>query len=273
MSDTSGDSKLQIHFARTAAVGALVAALVAPTASLAVEYTAARKLGRGVAGMTLGFLEVPGNMVALSRESGPATGIPLGFALGLGKLVARELIGVYEFLSAPFSAPAGFVPILEPEFPWDYFESSSAPAYSFTSSGRRALEQIPGVVVSREASGLRIRLPSDLLFETGRSALSPSAKARLSKVASALREHPASRVSVQGFTDSTGGLTINMLLSEARAAAVRNYLMEQGIAPTRISSAGYGAQRPIASNDTSQGRQSNRRVELELRTPDVAAFD
>ncbi len=112
------------------AIGAvLVAALLAPSLSQAVEYTAARKAGRGLAAMTTGFLEIPGNMVAETRKHGAGGGIPFGFVLGLGKVVIRELIGVYEFVTAPLEAPAGFKPIIEPEFPWGYFdEPHSAPA-------------------------------------------------------------------------------------------------------------------------------------------------
>jgi putative exosortase-associated protein (TIGR04073 family) len=102
--------------------------LSTPAMSHTVEYTAARKAGRGLAAMTTGFLEIPGNMVAESRKHGAGAGIPLGFVFGIGQLVVRELVGVYEFLSAPFEAPAGFKPIIEPEFPWDYFEESGAHA-------------------------------------------------------------------------------------------------------------------------------------------------
>jgi putative exosortase-associated protein (TIGR04073 family) len=116
--------KLNLHHIAMCAV--LVGILTIPTLSQAIEYTAARKAGRGLAAMTTGFLEIPGNMVAVTRESGPGMGMTLGFALGLGKLVVRELVGVYEFLSCPFEAPAGFKPIIDPEFPWDYFEEGRA---------------------------------------------------------------------------------------------------------------------------------------------------
>ena len=110
---------------RLLAVSAFVVAVwLVPSPSLA--QTAPRKFLRGLAGMTAGFLEVPGNMVAETRSKGPAEGIPLGFAKGLGMIVVRELVGVYEFLSAPFPAPAGYRPIIEPEFPWDYFDESSS---------------------------------------------------------------------------------------------------------------------------------------------------
>jgi putative exosortase-associated protein (TIGR04073 family) len=77
--------------------------------------------------MTCGFLEVPGNVVDETRRRGPGYGFTLGFAVGLGKIVVRELVGVYEFVTAPFPLPAGFQPIIEPEFPWGYFESRPAP--------------------------------------------------------------------------------------------------------------------------------------------------
>ena len=88
--------------------------------------TAARKVGRGLAAMTTAFLEVPGNMVAETRAHGAGEGIPLGFAKGLGMIVPRVLVGVWEFVSAPFPLPEGYRPILEPEFPWSYFEGGSA---------------------------------------------------------------------------------------------------------------------------------------------------
>src|SRR5207302_2981631 len=83
----------------------LLVLLAAPPAS---AETAGRKFLRGFAGMTTAFLEVPGNMVAETRTHGPAEGLPLGFAKGLGMIIPRVLVGVYEFLSAPFPAPADF---------------------------------------------------------------------------------------------------------------------------------------------------------------------
>lgn len=93
----------------------------------ATGQTAGRKFVRGLAGMTTAYLEVPGNMAAETRRRGPAGGLPLGFALGCGKIVPRVLVGVYEFLSAPFPAPSRYRPILEPEFPWGYFERAEPP--------------------------------------------------------------------------------------------------------------------------------------------------
>jgi len=102
----------------------MLLALVMTAAGNAWADTAARKAGRGLAAMTTGFLEVPGNVVVESRRSGPAVGITYGFVKGLGGIVVRELVGVYEFVTAPFPVPAGYEPILTPEFPWGYFDES-----------------------------------------------------------------------------------------------------------------------------------------------------
>lgn len=104
--------------------GALALAVFAAAPDASAQ-SAARKLGRGLAAMTTSFLEVPGNMVAAERGRGPAEGLPVGFAIGCGMIVPRVLVGVYEFLTAPFPLPAGFRPILKPEFPWSYFEDPS----------------------------------------------------------------------------------------------------------------------------------------------------
>jgi putative exosortase-associated protein (TIGR04073 family) len=95
-----------------------VTSLIAPDAE---AQSAARKFGRGLAGMTCGFLELPGNIVQETQRQG-AIGVPIGLAYGVGMIVTRELTGVYEFLTAPFPIPEGFRPILTPEYPWGYFQ-------------------------------------------------------------------------------------------------------------------------------------------------------
>ena len=112
-------------------VGATLAAtvlafglLTAPTAALAEpEYTSARKVGRGLANFSLGFLAIPGHLIIESKNRGAATGLPLGFAIGIGWFVTTEVVGVWEFISSPFEVPEGFKPLIEPEYPWDYFDA------------------------------------------------------------------------------------------------------------------------------------------------------
>src|SRR5262245_19477790 len=93
--------------ARRIACAALVAAMLALPGTAAAQ-SAARKVGRGLAAMTTGFLEVPGNIVRVNNERGPGWGFTLDFVQGLGMIVVRELVGVYEFVTAPLEVPSGF---------------------------------------------------------------------------------------------------------------------------------------------------------------------
>jgi len=101
---------------------ALVLCLATPGLASARTWSSASKFSRGVTNMALGVLAWPGEMAQESKERGPAVGIPLGFVTGLGWFAAREIVGVYEFLTCVFEAPPGFRPILRPEYPWQYFE-------------------------------------------------------------------------------------------------------------------------------------------------------
>ena len=106
------------------AAATLVGLSVLP--SVAMADTAVDKLGRGLAGMTTGFLELPGNIVAESRDRGGTAGATIGFAKGIGMIPVRELVGVYEFVTAPLPIPDDYRPVLHPEYPWDYFEGASS---------------------------------------------------------------------------------------------------------------------------------------------------
>ena len=100
----------------------IMAAILLLSATTNIQAdTAAQKFGRGLAGMTCGFLEVPGNIVKDTQAEG-AVGFPIGLFKGVGMLVSRELVGVYEFITAPFPIPANYRPILSPEYPWSYFK-------------------------------------------------------------------------------------------------------------------------------------------------------
>jgi len=108
---------------------ALVATLAAAPACAEEDAEGALgKAGRGLAAVATGLLEVPGNVVASTRERGAAVGVPLGLAKGLGMTVVRELVGVYELVTAPVPAPDDYAPILQPEYPWSYFGEREEPA-------------------------------------------------------------------------------------------------------------------------------------------------
>ncbi|HPA81516.1 MAG TPA: OmpA family protein, partial [Thermoanaerobaculales bacterium] len=119
------------------------------------------------------------------------------------------------------------------------------------------------------ARGMIVNLP-DILFDVNQSTLKPEAKLVIAKLAGILLIMQDLNLRVEGHTDATGPHDYNLRLSEARALSVVQFLSEQGIAPPRMVSDGYGPDRPIASNDTSEGRKSNRRVEIVIAEGAVA---
>jgi OOP family OmpA-OmpF porin len=86
----------------------------------------------------------------------------------------------------------------------------------------------------------------------------------LDEVAQLLAKNPTARLNIEGHTDSTGSIQLNQQLSQSRADAVKNYLVQKGIDPVRLNASGYGSSRPIVSNASPEGRRKNRRVELKL---------
>jgi outer membrane protein OmpA-like peptidoglycan-associated protein len=103
---------------------------------------------------------------------------------------------------------------------------------------------------------------SDVLFDTGKFSLKPGAREKLAKVAGILIAYPGLNIEVDGYTDNVGGDEMNLKLSENRANAVRNYLVEQSVVSNSVSAKGFGNTLPVSSNDNASGRQENRRVEL-----------
>lgn len=109
--------------------------------------------------------------------------------------------------------------------------------------------------------GMTISL-GDVLFDTGKAQLKPGGSREVRKLAQFLREHPQRNVSIEGFTDSQGSDEYNQSLSERRAEAVKRELVDSGIPEQNISSKGFGEEYSVADNNTSAGRQMNRRVEI-----------
>ncbi len=124
--------------------------------------------------------------------------------------------------------------------------------------------QASGVSVARNGNDIILNMPNEVTFRTDEAALSGRAMQVLSSVALVGKEFNRTRLNVLGHTDNTGSEQHNIKLSQRRADSVAAYLMNQGIAPSRISSYGYGYSRPIASNATEAGRAQNRRVEIVL---------
>jgi outer membrane protein OmpA-like peptidoglycan-associated protein len=102
-------------------------------------------------------------------------------------------------------------------------------------------------------------------FDTGKTTITKDSEEALAAIISILDEYPNAKFTVEGHTDSVGSDQNNKRLSEARALSVKSYLVENGVDEFRLSSAGFGEERPVASNDTRSGKAENRRVEINLK--------
>jgi outer membrane protein OmpA-like peptidoglycan-associated protein len=126
----------------------------------------------------------------------------------------------------------------------------------------RLLQQFNLILETRDtARGLVVNM-SDVLFDSGKFTLRPLAREKLAKISGIVLAYPSLKLAVEGNTDSVGTEAFNQQLSEQRAEGVRSYLTQQGVPESSTTAMGFGKTRPIASNDTSEGRQQNRRVEL-----------
>ncbi|MGA9306826.1 MAG: OmpA family protein [Candidatus Sulfotelmatobacter sp.] len=128
----------------------------------------------------------------------------------------------------------------------------------------RLLQQLNSILATRDSARGLIANMSDVLFRSGSFELLPGARERLAKVSGIVLAYPSLHVAIEGHTDSVGSDDYNQQLSERRAQAVRDYFVQQGISSTSVEAHGYGKTEPIATNDTPEGRQQNRRVELIL---------
>ena len=128
---------------------------------------------------------------------------------------------------------------------------------------RRKLEGT-GVRVVRNGDQIELIMPGNITFDTDQASIKSSFTGVLESVGLVLKEFDKTVIQIDGHTDSTGGDSYNQMLSERRASSVRDFLLNQGIAPARTRATGYGERYPVASNETAAGREQNRRVELTL---------
>lgn len=126
----------------------------------------------------------------------------------------------------------------------------------------KLLQQLNAALDTRDSVRGLIISVSDVLFESGKYALKPEAREKLARVSGILLAYPGLKIEVDGYTDDIGSDQSNQMLSEERALAVSDYLTSQGVPAESIAVKGFGKANPIASNDTPEGRQQNRRVEL-----------
>jgi outer membrane protein OmpA-like peptidoglycan-associated protein len=123
-------------------------------------------------------------------------------------------------------------------------------------------QEVPGATVTRIGEGIQVTFASHLLYDVDSDVILSTAATNLRALAGSLDRFPGTDVLIVGHTDATGATAHNQALSERRATAASSYLASQGVATSRLQTAGRGELEPIESNDTESGRSSNRRVEI-----------
>ncbi len=130
-------------------------------------------------------------------------------------------------------------------------------------SGPASNNGCPAAAVGPTITATKIELHQKIFFDTGKATLKPASEQLLDKVADLLKQNPQVKlIRIEGHTDSRGNPKRNLILSQRRAEAVRQYMISKGVAPDRLQAVGYGDTRPIAPNNTRKGRAANRRVEF-----------
>jgi len=126
------------------------------------------------------------------------------------------------------------------------------------------LKKVKGANVQREGDKLVVRFNSAILFDTGKARLKPASEKDLSEFASVLKQYQETNLVVEGHTDNVGKKAKNKKLSTTRADSVIGFLDKQGVVRTRMTAVGYADDRPVGDNKTEEGRQANRRVEIQI---------
>jgi outer membrane protein OmpA-like peptidoglycan-associated protein len=187
-------------------------------------------------------------------QKGVAIGAGTGAAVGagLGQLIGGDTEGtlIGAGIGAALGGTAG-------GFFANYMEKQEM-------AMRQQLAGVEGASIQRDAEVLAVTFKSDVLFDVNSYAVKPGGYDELQRVAQVLNNYPQTNILISGYTDSTGSETYNQQLSERRAAAVKNQLVNYGVAPMRMTTIGYGEGKPIASNASEAGRQMNRRVAITI---------
>ena len=139
-----------------------------------------------------------------------------------------------------------------------------AGAYGGSRMDKQAKELKSIAETKRTEQGLITKLKSDILFDTGKSALKAEAKVNLQQMADIMIKYPENILTINGYTDNTGSSKVNDELSENRAKAVKAQLIIAGLPESVISTAGKGSTNAVGDNTTVEGRKQNRRVEIEV---------
>lgn len=207
--------------------------------------TTATIVAAGLA-MTLTACETAGKRTAIGAGAGAAVGA------GAGALVAgKGNRGVGALIGAGVGALAGGSIGL-------YLDKQA-----------KELERSRLAEVKRTENGLLVQMSSDILFDSGSSALNKGSIADLEKMGDIIAKYGDDRIRVFGYTDSVGGKAYNEELSLRRADAVKRVLVGRGVQEKQITALGMGEAEPVASNETAAGRKKNRRVVLNIDVPNA----
>ncbi len=200
----------------------------------------------------LGTLLLGAGCASMSREQkGAVIGATGGAVLGgvSGKQAGNTALGA--ILGAAVGGAAG-------AYIGNYMDNQAA----------EIERDLDGATVERVGEGIKITFDSGILFAVGKSDLQGEARTNLTNLAGILNKYPDTSILIEGHTDATGSDESNLTLSRNRAQSVANYLESQQVAVTRFTIMGYGEAQPVATNDTAEGRQANRRVELAIMAND-----
>lgn len=181
------------------------------------------------------------------RDKGAVIGATAGAVIGgvIGKQAGNTAVGA--ILGAAIGGAAG--------------------AYIGNYMDKQAEEMkrdIDGATIERVGEGIKITFNSGILFDVNKSDLRAEAKTNIDKLAVILNKYPDTKIVVEGHTDSDGSDDYNLKLSQLRAQSVANYVSIQQVDPTRFTIMGYGESQPVAGNDSPEGKQQNRRVEIAI---------
>ncbi len=127
---------------------------------------------------------------------------------------------------------------------------------------------VPNATVQRVGEGIDVKFDSGILFDVDKTTIKEVAKENLTNFAKSLQNNPDTKVEINGYTDNTGSPEYNLNLSERRADAVKSYLTNLSVEPSRLTTVGYGVTHPVAKNSTERGRAQNRRVEILITAND-----
>lgn len=185
------------------------------------------------------------------KSKGAVIGAGAGTVVGgaIGKAAGNTLLGA--ILGAAVGGAAG-------AYIGNYMDKQAA----------EMQRDLAGAKVERVGEGIKVTFDSGILFDVDKATLKPASMENLKKLATILQKYPDTNILLEGHTDNTGSDEHNLELSRLRAQAVANYLATLQVSSTRFSIMGYGETQPIAANETVEGRQANRRVDLAVMAND-----